>query len=211
LHSYPQETEGAGNAGCAARTHSLACELKKHTSVVATGQAASHDIPRANGFNGFLRDLPGVHDFLVTVACRLQRVGPARADIATPRDLTPAKGCQDHTTSPSASTSLAWRYLCVHRIPRPTLVTIAKRPSCERGTARACRDDLPDRHSEIFFVSRLDTPNQIEMPQQIKLCAHVISRTVGPAVQKQPSAAQLKLGPALQDVEREPRQHPARY
>src|SRR5262249_18557599 len=50
-------------------------------------------------------------------------------------NLAPAKGRQDHTTSPSASTSLVWRHRRVHRIPRPTLVTIAKRPSRGRGTA----------------------------------------------------------------------------
>jgi len=38
-----------------------------------------------------LRALLGVHDFIVTVACR-----------SSSTDLTPAKGRQDHTTSPSA-------------------------------------------------------------------------------------------------------------
>jgi hypothetical protein len=62
----PSITEGAGNAGRAARTHGLACEAKKHTSIVTTGAAGSRHSPR-DGFNGFLRDLPGVHDVLVTV------------------------------------------------------------------------------------------------------------------------------------------------
>ena len=43
----PSETEGAGNAGCAARTHGLACEMKKHTSKFTTGNVAATDIPRA--------------------------------------------------------------------------------------------------------------------------------------------------------------------
>jgi hypothetical protein len=30
----------------------------------------------------------------------------------------------------------SFRYRRVHRIPHPTSVTIAKRPSCERGTVR---------------------------------------------------------------------------
>jgi hypothetical protein len=42
-----QKTEGAGNAGCVVRTHSLACEMKKHTSVVTTGTPPSAGIPRA--------------------------------------------------------------------------------------------------------------------------------------------------------------------
>jgi hypothetical protein len=50
---------------------------------------------------------------------------------------------------------------------------MAKRPSCERETGRACSYDLPDEHSEIFFASRLDTPNQFEMVQEIDIGAQV--------------------------------------
>jgi hypothetical protein len=46
-----------------------------------------------NGFNGFLRALPGVHDVLVTV------IGAMQSIVA---NLTPAKGRQNHTTLPSA-------------------------------------------------------------------------------------------------------------
>src|ERR1700693_23892 len=72
---------------------------------------------------------------------------PGRADFAS-ANLTPASRRQDHTTSPSAATSLVSTPLdrsqvhenppchharaqrCrVHRIPCPTSVTIAKRPS----------------------------------------------------------------------------------
>jgi hypothetical protein len=38
-------------------TRSLACEIKKHTSVVTTGTPNDPGIPARNGFNGFLRDL----------------------------------------------------------------------------------------------------------------------------------------------------------
>ena len=53
----------------------------------------------AQWFYGFLRDLPGVRDVLVTV------IGAMQSIVA---NLTPAKGRQDHTTSPSASTSFAF-------------------------------------------------------------------------------------------------------
>jgi hypothetical protein len=56
-----------------------------------------------------------------------------------PATLAPASGRQDHTPSPSASVSLASRHRCVHRIPLPTSVTTAKRPSCENGTVRTLR------------------------------------------------------------------------
>jgi hypothetical protein len=71
------------------------------------------------GFNGFLRALPGEPGFLATVACK----------IIVSAGSTPASGCQDHTTSPSASMRVVFAQRSVHRIPHPTFVTIAKRPS----------------------------------------------------------------------------------
>jgi hypothetical protein len=51
-------------------------------------------------------------------------------------DLIPASGYQDRTTSPSASRALVSCASRVHRIPHPTSVTIAKRPSDRGGTGR---------------------------------------------------------------------------
>ncbi|MBU6461550.1 MAG: NAD(P)/FAD-dependent oxidoreductase [Bradyrhizobium sp.] len=81
-----------------------------------------------NGFNGFLRALRGDRAFLSPFAA--QKI---------PRDLTPASGRPDHTTSPSASASLvraqsARRRCRVHRIPHPTFATIMTRPSLGYGT-----------------------------------------------------------------------------
>jgi len=87
----PRKSEGAGNAGCFGHTRSLVCENKKHTSIVTTGIAGSTGIPCANGFNGFLRALPGEPGFLATITLRI-----------IPQGLTPASGRQNHTTSPSA-------------------------------------------------------------------------------------------------------------
>jgi hypothetical protein len=74
-------------------TRSLACKVKKHTSVVTTGPPGSPGIPARNGFNGFLRALPGDRAFL----------SPSPALLLA--DLTPASRRQDHTTSPSAPVS----------------------------------------------------------------------------------------------------------
>ena len=41
------------------------------------------------------------------------------------RGLIPASGDQDHSISPCASVPLVQRHQHAHRIPRPTLVTIA--------------------------------------------------------------------------------------
>jgi hypothetical protein len=53
-------------------------------------------------------------------------------------NLTPASRRQDHTASPSAfENAFVVRIESVHRIPRPTFVTIAKGPSVQgRETAR---------------------------------------------------------------------------
>jgi hypothetical protein len=90
-------------------TRSLACEKQKHTSKAhhrSTGSGPA--FPHANGFNGFLRALPGEPGFVATIA----------REIITSTGLTSASGCQDHTTSPSAmSSASSLRAISVHRIP----------------------------------------------------------------------------------------------
>jgi hypothetical protein len=111
-----------------------------------------------DGFNGLLRALSGDRAFL----------SPSPAD--HPADLMPASRHQDHTTSPSApvstkaarrswyqsrrsfseggSASFVLRHCRVHRIPHPTFVTIAKRPSWWVRDARRSARDLPDVASD---------------------------------------------------------------
>jgi hypothetical protein len=102
----PSFEEGAGNAGRAMRTRSLARKAKS-AQVSHRRSPETPGIPRANGFNGFLRALPGEPGFLATIALRI-----------IPQDLTPASGRQDHTASPSASQSALVRSAArVHRIP----------------------------------------------------------------------------------------------
>jgi hypothetical protein len=73
----------------ARRARSLVCKNKKHTSKSPRSHRNARHSPR-NGFNGFLRDLPGDRAFLP----------PSLAAFAA--NLMPASGHQDHTTSPSA-------------------------------------------------------------------------------------------------------------
>src|ERR1700688_941678 len=54
--------EGVGNAWCQ-RTRSRACSVG-NTRVSHHGYAETPGIPARNGFNGFLRDLPGDRAFL---------------------------------------------------------------------------------------------------------------------------------------------------
>ncbi len=79
------------------RTRSLACEIKKHTSIVTTGSAGAIRRFLRNGFNGLLRALPGEPGFLATI------ISAMRKSIVA--NLTPASGRQDHTASPSAPVS----------------------------------------------------------------------------------------------------------
>jgi len=74
------------------RTRSLACEKKNTRAKSPQARRKQPGIPCANGFNGFLRALPGEPGFLATVACK----------IITSTGLISASGYQDHTTSPSA-------------------------------------------------------------------------------------------------------------
>jgi hypothetical protein len=83
-----------------------------------------------------------------TVASRISGASQPGWAAAPPQDLTPASGCQDHTTSPYAATSFvsspfdrsrAFRQPALHHVARKTLprpphphpasVTIAIRPS----------------------------------------------------------------------------------
>ena len=72
---------------------------------VTTSTPESPGIPARNGFNGFLRALPGDRALLPPSSADMFLSKPGWAD-ATPQDLTPASRRQDHTTSPYAATSL---------------------------------------------------------------------------------------------------------
>jgi len=94
-------------------TRSLACKNKKAHEVVTTGSpGATRHSPR-NGFNGLLRDLPGdrldCHRRLADMAGP-RPVGPT----SPPQNLTPASRRQDHTTSPSATTSFVCAPVLAH-------------------------------------------------------------------------------------------------
>jgi hypothetical protein len=86
-------------------TRSLACKCEtKHTSVVTTGSPESPGIPARNGFNGFLRALPGVR----ILGCHRHQRIKVLSDPVGPtclRKFSTSNGCQDHTTSPSANSA----------------------------------------------------------------------------------------------------------
>jgi hypothetical protein len=71
-----------------------------------------------------IRDLLGAPGFLATII---------RAKQSFVANLTSASGCQDHTTSPSASNALVTHAIRVHRIPAPRIVTIGRNVPLHRG------------------------------------------------------------------------------
>jgi hypothetical protein len=87
-------------------TRSRACSVGS-TRVSHHGYTGSPGIPAHSGFNGLFRALPGDRAFLPPSSLRSLLL----------ENLTPASGCQDHTTSPSASSALVRSAIRVHRIP----------------------------------------------------------------------------------------------
>ena len=120
-------------------------QCRKHTSVVTTSTPETPGIPAREWFYGFLRALPGDRAFL----------SPSSAEIHF-RQLdagVEASGPHDFAVRASAVRQERCR---VHRIPCPTSVTIAKRPSQRGGDGERYRSDLAKPRTEIFLQTGLD-------------------------------------------------------
>jgi hypothetical protein len=142
-------------------------QQRKHTSSSPQVQPL-HRRSLRDGVNAYLRALPGVRDLIVTVACR-----------SSSANLAPAQGRQDHTISPSAIVSHVRRYDRVHRIPRPTLVTIAKRPS-RGGGMRRHNHDFQKNERTIFLREGLDTRLSIDSVRGFRFFAQGFRETQTP-------------------------------
>ena len=129
----------------------------KHTSSKPQVSRSQPAFP-ARWCYGLSRALPGVRALIATVVER--GVSDRRADIANSRNLTPASGCRDHTPLPSAFASLVRRHQRVHRIPLPTSVTIAIRPSSGGGTGASSM--ISDFRKSEYFCRR-DWTGQIAL------------------------------------------------
>ena len=99
---------------------------KKH-AVRTTGSAERTRPSLRNGFNGFLRALSGEPGFLATVARKMRKhLCGLSASVGAPRP-------HDFAVRDKIIRLVIYR---VHRIPCPTFVTIAKRPSYRVRDAR---------------------------------------------------------------------------
>ena len=125
------------------------CKNSKQNAHEHTGSAEAVRPSLRNGFTTYFVLSPARPCLFVTVI-------PKKRELL--KNLTPAKGRQDHTTSPSASCAVRQRRRRVHRIPCPTSVTIAKRPSRLGRDAKRSRSDLGVLKTKIFFQRGLDSP-----------------------------------------------------
>jgi hypothetical protein len=118
------QSEGAGNAGRTARPQP--CVQNEKSTQAKSPQVCQirSGIPRANGFNGFLRALPGEPGLLSPSPARSS---PHRLDISVgisgPHDFAVRLSVHSSAAPQASTASRAQRF-----------VTIAKRPSCGRGT-----------------------------------------------------------------------------
>ena len=114
--------QSRGSRECRAFGSPVASRAMKESTRVSHHRFAENDpaFP-ARWFYGFLRARPGDRAFL----------SPSSAQcVSIVANLISASGHQAHTTSPSARLRpFVVRPPRVHRIPHPTFVTIAKRPS----------------------------------------------------------------------------------
>jgi len=114
-----------GRRECRARDAPAASRAKQKSTRDSHHRSAERSgTPCANGFNGLLRALPGDRALLSPSSARCM-------SIVT--DLMPASRHQDHAILPSATGAFVLCATRVHRIPHPTFVTIAKRPSFRDG------------------------------------------------------------------------------
>ena len=143
--SYPSKSRGRRESRMlAAPAASRAVGRSTRVSSLQV-QPERPGLPCANGFNGVLRDLPGVHDLLVTVAGR-----------SSPADLAPAKGCQDHTSSSVRKKRRSSREALRPSHPASTSVTTRTPLWSRRDGGKMCM--ISDFRKEKFFHVRTGRP-----------------------------------------------------
>ena len=141
----PSQEEGAGKAGCALHPRSRVqnARVKTHTSIQVQRR---HPAFPAQWF------LPAYTALTPVTGLSCHR---HPREVLLPANLTPASGCQVHTSSPSARVALVSRKLRVHRIP-PHVRNDREPPLSSGETGRISKGDLPDVLSEIFLREGLD-------------------------------------------------------
>src|SRR6266478_2395918 len=142
---FAPRKEGAGKAGCPSHPQPR-MQNEKAYELVTTGLPRSSGLPCAMVLTG---------SFALSLVTGL--VCHHRKRKISSANLTPASGRQDHTTSPSALVRLVQRAIRVHRIPLPTSVTIASRPSLRERDSHRYAGDLGVLKTGKFLPRGLDS------------------------------------------------------
>jgi hypothetical protein len=142
----PPPEKGAGNAGRSMRP-TVSCARWGRRRTRAYRSHRLHPAFPTQWFYGLLRALPGEPGFFATVVPK---------KLSLPRNLTPASGCQDHTTSPSASVTLVLSDFGVHRIP-PRVDDVGQRPLVGRDgkVYRVICDSAKQKYFSKWGLTRL--------------------------------------------------------
>jgi hypothetical protein len=177
LCQQPPSREGAGNAGCALHPQSRVQKVKSTRGSHHEFTGTTRHSPR-NGFNGFLRDLPGDRALLSPSFVEYGWSAPGRADFASAKlDASiEASGPHDFAVRSTVVRLHACASLtgwtppcdddCAPTLPRPphpvpTSVTIAKRPSVWDGMAGVL--ELIWAFREAVYFSGKDWTTQITL------------------------------------------------
>jgi hypothetical protein len=139
MNIVPSKGKRAQGKPGARRTRSLACKMIEAHEHRHHRFAGFTRPSLRNGFNGFLRALPGDR------AC----LPPSSLRSLLLKNLMPASGHQDHTTSPSASAPFVKGAIHVHRIP-PRVRDDREPPLCEAGRGELVKVICPTGKAENF-------------------------------------------------------------
>src|ERR1700730_2398498 len=149
--SRPLQSEGAGNAGRPMRPIAACAMVEVERTRVSQVTPESPGIPRAMVY-GLFRALPGDRAFLP----------PSPAKVAF-RELDASVGASGPHVFAVRLSAVRQERIRVHRIPPPTFVTIAKRPSDGAGPNRYIADLAPastenSENPKLFRKGRRRTP-----------------------------------------------------
>jgi hypothetical protein len=122
LSSHPGKTEGAGKTGCALHPRSRVQNAHSKNAHEHTGSAETLRPSLRSGFTAYFALSP-----VTGLSCHRRSRGSHR------KNLTPASGRQDHTTSPSTKSVARLATLSRPPHPAPTLMTMANAPLIGTG------------------------------------------------------------------------------
>jgi hypothetical protein len=141
-------------------TRSRACSVES-TRVSHHESTGSPGIPARNGFNGFLRALPGDRALLPPSSAKVAfRRLDASVGASGPHDFAVRRKAPSSSAPPASTAS------------HPAFVTIMIRPSLGWDGASS-KSDLGQTRSGIFLQRGLDWANQLDPAQEIRRHAQV--------------------------------------